>query len=150
MINEQATPETFYASYENFSAQGETGAPAFSADKSGLDTWLVVTPMQVTIAPGQAIQIPYTITIPKDADPGGYFSAIFWSSAPPATANDQVSIGAKVGLLVLLRVNGAVTESAGITQFDRNGHGFFYASLPVNLRYKFRNSGGDRVQPLVL
>jgi len=148
LINEQATPQTFYASYENFSAQGETGAPAFSADQTGLDTWLAVTPTQVTIAPGQAISVPYSIAIPKGTDPGGYFAAIFWSTSPPANSNAQVSIGAKVGLLVLLTVNGNVTESAGITQLSRDGHGFFYNSLPVTLLYKFRNNGGDRVEPV--
>ncbi|MDB5188675.1 MAG: hypothetical protein JWM92_273, partial [Candidatus Nomurabacteria bacterium] len=122
LINEQGTTQTFYASYENFSAQGETGAPAFSAEQSGLDTWLGVIPTQVTLTPGQVAKIPYTIAIPKGTEPGGYFAVIFWSNTPPSSESNQVSIGAKVGLLVLLRVNGTVTESAGITQFDRNGH----------------------------
>lgn len=148
IINEQSTTQTFYASYENFSAQGETGTPAFSSEKMGLDTWLHVTPEQITIAPGQAVPVPYTIIIPKDVDPGGYFAAIFWSNSPPSTSSTQVSIGAKVGLLILLRVNGNITESAGISQFDRNGHSFFYTSLPVTMRYKFHNNGGDRVEPL--
>ncbi len=148
LINEQATAETFYVSYENFSAQGETGTPAFSADKSDLDTWMTVTPSQVTIAPGQAVIVPYSIAIPKTAQPGGYFAAIFWSNNPPSNATSQVSIGAKVGLLILLSVNGNVTESAGINQFDRDGHGFFYTALPVAMQYTFRNNGGDRVQPV--
>lgn len=148
IINEQSTTQTFYASYENFSAQGETGAPAFSPEKIGLDTWLHVTPEQLTIAPGQAVPVPYAITIPKNAEPGGYFAAIFWSNSPPATSSTQVSIGAKVGLLILLRVNGNITESAGISQFDRNDHSFFYTTLPVTMRYKFRNNGSDRIEPL--
>jgi hypothetical protein len=147
LINEQATSQTFYVSYENFSAQGETGTPSFSSEQVGLDTWLGVVPPEVTIAPGQAVKIPYTINIPADADPGGYFAAIFWSTTPPSTSASQVSIGAKIGLLVLLRVNGDIRESGGITQFDRNGHGFFYTALPVSMRYKFRNDGADRVEP---
>ncbi len=147
LINEQATTETFYASYENFGAEGETGAPSFSSEKNGLDTWMSVAPEQVTIKPGQIIKVPYSIAIPKGTDPGGYFAAIFWSTTPPSTATTQLSIGAKIGLLVLLRVNGDIKEQAGITQFDRNGHGFFYTTLPVDFRYKFRNEGGDRVEP---
>ena len=147
LINEQSTPQTFYASYENFTAQGETGVPAFSSEKIGLDTWLSVGTPQITIAPGDIVKIPYTITIPKDAEPGGYFAAIFWSTTPPTGNSIQVSIGAKVGLLVLLRVNGAITEQAGLTLFDRNSHGFFYTTLPVDFRYKFRNDGSDRVEP---
>jgi hypothetical protein len=147
LINEQSTTQTFYPSYENFTAQGETGSPAFSTDPSGLDTWLSVPEKSVTIAPGQIMTVPYYIVIPKDAEPGGYFAAIFWSTTPPSAESGQVSIGAKIGMLVLLSVNGNVRESAGITQFDKNGHSFFYETLPVTLRYKFHNAGGDRVQP---
>jgi hypothetical protein len=147
LINEQSTTQTFYPSYENFSAQGETGTPEFSSDKSDLDTWISVPQTQITILPGQVMKVPYTIAIPKDADPGGYFAALFWSTTPPSTESGQVSIGAKIGMLILLTVNGNVRESAGITEFDRDGHGFFYQTLPVTLRYKFYNAGGDRVQP---
>ncbi|MEO5646659.1 MAG: hypothetical protein ABIQ91_04240 [Candidatus Paceibacterota bacterium] len=147
LINEQSTVQTYYVSYENFNAQGETGAPSFSADKTGLDTWLAVNPTQVTLDPGKAVKVPYAITIPANTQPGGFFAAIFWSTTPPNSGTTQLSIGAKVGVLILLRVNGEVTEKAGITQFDRNGHGFFYSALPVSLRYKFRNDGTDRVEP---
>jgi hypothetical protein len=148
LINEQAVTQTFYPSYENFSAQGETGSPAFSSEKVGLDTWVSIPQTQITIAPGQVLQVPYTITIPPNAEPGGYFSVLFLSTTPPSTNNGgEVSIGAKIGMLLLLRVNGNVAESAGITQFDKNGHGFFYKTLPVDLRYKFHNGGGDRVEP---
>lgn len=147
LINEQSAPQTFYPSYENFTAQGETGSPSFSSDKSDLDTWIAIPQPSVTIQPGQVLQVPYTITIPKTAEPGGYFAAIFWSTTPPSAESGQVSIGAKIGMLVLLSVNGAVRESAGVSQFDKNGHGFFYQTLPVTLRYKFHNAGGDRVQP---
>jgi hypothetical protein len=147
LINEQASPQTFYASYENFTAQGETGTPSFSSEKVGLASWLATNPTQITLEPGRAVKMPYSITIPKDAEPGGYFAAVFWSTTPPSTQSVQVSIGAKIGMLILLRVNGDVTEAGGITQFDRNGHGFFYTSLPVSLRYKFRNDGADRVEP---
>ncbi len=147
VINEQNTTQTFYASYENFSAEGETGAPTFNTEKTGLDTWITVSPQNITLAPGEARKVSYTITIPKDTEPGGYFAAIFWGSTPPSVNTAQVSIGAKVGVLILLTVNGQIAESAGITQFDRDGHGFFYTTLPVDLRYKFRNSGGDRVEP---
>src|ERR1700743_984086 len=67
LINEQTTTQTFYPSYENFSAQGETGSPSFSDEKTGLDTWITVGQPAVTLTPGQIVKVPYTITIPKDA-----------------------------------------------------------------------------------
>jgi len=148
LTNEQLNTETFYASYENFSAQGESGTPSFSNEKTDLDTWIKVSPEQVTLEAGKTVTVPYSIAIPATAEPGGYFAAIFWSNTPPNVSGTQVSIGAKIGLLVLLRVNGTIAEAGGITQFDRNGHSFFYTSLPVIMRYKFRNDGADRVEPI--
>lgn len=146
VTNEQSTSQTVYPSYENFTSNGESGAPVFSDKKTGLDTWMSVGSSQLSIGSGQSVTVPYTITIPKDATAGGYFAAIFWGTSSPSDTT-QLSIGAKIGLLVLLRVNGDIPESAGITTFDRNDHGFFYTTLPVELRYMFRNSGGDRVEP---
>ncbi|MDB5254929.1 MAG: exported protein of unknown function [Candidatus Nomurabacteria bacterium] len=148
LINDQANTQTFYASYENFSAQGDNGTPVFSAEKKGLDTWILATPDQVTVPAGKSVEVPYTITIPSNAVPGGYFAALFWSTVPPVTLpTQQLSIGAKIGSLVLLRVNGDIAESGGATSFERSDHGFFYTELPVAMNYIFQNSGADRVMP---
>src|SRR3990167_7155699 len=40
LINERDTDETYYASYTNFEAQGETGSPSFVDAKEGLGTWI--------------------------------------------------------------------------------------------------------------
>ena len=37
----------------------------------------------ITIQPGEKKEIPFTITVPKDAEPGGQYGAIFFT--PPAT-----------------------------------------------------------------
>jgi hypothetical protein len=58
-----------------------------------------------------------------------------------------VSVGAKVGILVLLRVSGAVKEGGGILSFGAKDDGRFFANLPVDFTYRFNNSGNDRVKP---
>jgi hypothetical protein len=50
-------------------------------------------------------------------------------------------------MLVLLRVNGAVSESGGIVAFDTIDHSRVYTALPVGFFYRFENAGGDRVKP---
>lgn len=145
LLNDQQTPITFYTSYENFVAGDDnSGTPKFIGAEDGLATWME-SPSEVTLAPGEVKKVNFTIRVPEDAAAGGYFGAIFWNTMPPS--GGQVSIGAKVGMLVLLSVSGDVTESGGITSFTRAGHGFFYTALPINFSYTFRNDGGDRVQP---
>jgi hypothetical protein len=143
LINENNTIETYYSSFANFEAQGESGSPAFVDPTEGLGTWMQ-TDESVTLAPRQQKVIPFKITIPQNAEPGGNFAVVFWGNAP---AGQGVAIGAKTGILVLLSVNGDVKESAGLLNFNTKDSKFFYNTLPVSFEYRFKNDGGDRVKP---
>ena len=147
LINEYNGTKTFYSSFENFEATGETGTPAFIEGEQGLATWIETTP-QITLEPGKQKKVPYAIHIPKDADPGGYFAAIFWSTSPPKSKEGgAVSIAAKVGILVLLKVTGEIEEGVGLLEFSTENNKKFFDALPINFIFRFKNSGGDRVKP---
>lgn len=147
LINEQDSEITFYTSSENFEAQGESGTPNFTSGKDGLATWIKVTD-KITLKKGERVKVPFSIEIPASADAGGHFAGIFLSTVPPqATDGGQVSVGAKVGMLILLKVNGPVKEEAGILSFNVKGNKRFLTSLPVDFEYRFNNNGGDRVNP---
>jgi len=146
LINEGTTPQTFYSSYANFEAQGETGTPTFVTPTDDLGTW-IEAPSSATLSPRESKTVPIKITIPKNAEPGGHFAAIFWGTTPSATTPGSVAIGAKTGMLVLLRVNGDVAEKGGIIQFGLESGKTFYTALPVSFFYRFQNNGGDRIEP---
>jgi hypothetical protein len=146
LINERATDQTFYSSYANFEAQGETGTPTFVDAHDDLGTWMQA-PASVSLKAGESKIVPFTITIPKGAEAGGHFAALFWGTTPSNTTTSQVSIGAKVGTLVLLRVNGTITESGGILDFTTKAKQVFFTSRPVTFHYRFENSGVDRIKP---
>lgn len=142
IINEEEGSRTFYTSAQNFEARGETGTPNFVDGDTGLASWVTVAP-EITLTQGEKQTVPFSIAIPANADAGGHFAAIFLSTVPPGDA--QVSIGAKVGVLLLLRVAGDVTEAAGVSDFGADR--FFSVSTPVGFSYRFSNDGGDRVNP---
>ncbi len=146
LVNETKNTQTFYASFANFEAQGDTGSPTFVDAKDDLGTWITTEQASITLAPGAQKEMSFTITIPKDAEPGGHFAAIFWGTSPGG-APGQVSIGAKTGMLILLSVNGDVKESAGLVDFTLHNNTHFYRQLPVGFQYRFSNQGGDRVKP---
>lgn len=147
LINEQEDTKTFYSSTANFEAQGESGTPTFTDSKEGLASWIHLQP-EVTLNKGEQAKVAFSIQVPKDADAGGHFAAIFLSTVPNATDKGQVSIGAKIGVLVLLRVSGDVKEGGGILGLDTKNSSKIFTSLPINFVYRFNNSGGDRVNPL--
>ena len=148
LLNEQSETKIFYSSFENFEPSGESGAPSFIGAKEGLATW-IKTESQMTLKSNERKKISFSITIPKDAESGGYFAAIFFGSqAPKAQGGGQVTVGSKIGVLMLLRVSGEVKEGGGLLEFEGKDKQRFFSSLPITLAYRFNNTGGDRVMPL--
>ena len=146
IINEQDTDQTYYTSVENFDSQGESGTPNFTASKEGLPSWVQIEE-KVTLKKGERVKVPYSIAIPSNADAGGHFAAIFLSTVPPSAEDGQVSVGAKVGMLVLLHVTGDIKEQGGLLSFATIEAKKILPNLPVNFVYRFKNDGNDRVKP---
>src|SRR3989338_1288867 len=129
LINEQEETKKFYTTFENFEAQGETGTPKFTAAVSGLGSWISAA-STVTLKSGEQKEIPFTIAIPTNAEPGGHFAGIFLGTSPPELeGGGQVSVGAKVGVLILLRVSGAMKEGVNLLAFKPVRR--FVSSLPA-------------------
>jgi|SRR3989344_549862 len=146
LFNEGQSEKTFYVTYENFEAKGETGTPSFVPGTTDLATWITTEP-NIIIKPGEEKLVKFAINIPNDAEAGGHFAAIFWSTTPPPKESTQLSIGAKIGTLVLLRVRGNITEEGGVLEFGATNHKKYYNSLPIEFYYRFQNAGNDRVKP---
>lgn len=144
VMNEQDEAKTLYSSYENFEARGENGTPTFVPATEGLGTWLT-TDQSITLNPRESKVIPFTINIPSGAEAGGHFAAIFWSNSPNTPG--QVSIGAKIGTLVLLTVSGDITEEGNVMDFATKDGQKKFDALPVGFTYRFQNGGNDRVKP---
>jgi hypothetical protein len=147
LLNNTDETVTYYSSVEKFEAQGETGTPNFVSADSGLATWTSV-PESVTLAPNQSEEVDYTIAIPADAQPGGHFAAIFWSTlSPDAAEGGQVLIGSKSGVLLLVGVAGDFEEDGGVIEFGLLSGDRLVNRLPERLYYRFQNEGGNRLKP---
>jgi hypothetical protein len=146
VTNESNSATTYYTQVENFESKDESGNPQFVQTKEGLATWISVAG-SVSASAGEEKTIPFTIRIPRNAEPGGYFASIFVRTTPPPEAGGEVSIGARLGTLILLRVNGDIQEGVDILEFSTKDKKRFFTSLPVELYYRFQNTGTDRVKP---
>lgn len=147
LFNEESTEKTFFISFENFEPRGDSGAPYFIGAKDGLATWISVQD-KITVSPGERIPVSYSVDIPKDTKPGGYFSAVFFGTQPVKNEDGgKVSIGGKIGVLILLRVSGDIEESGGLLGFTTSNNKKFFTGLPISFEYRFNNTGGDRVVP---
>jgi len=146
LVNNQDDTITYFSSFENFEAQDETGVPRFVDSDDDLATWITVN-KQIILEPGERREIPFSVDVPMDAGVGGHFSAIFWGTTPPDTDAGEIGVGAKVGILLFLRVSGDVVEKGEIIEFHSLTEKKFFDSLPVDMLYRFENSGNDRTKP---
>lgn len=137
----------YYISYENFEPRGDSGAPYFIGAKDGLATW-ITTQDKITLNNQSETKVPFSITIPQNTKPGGYFAAVFFGTQPTNNVtNSEVSVGGKVGVLILLRVNGEIEEKGGLLSFGLIDGKRFQSTLPITFEYRFNNVGGDRIVP---
>lgn len=146
IVNETDKSETYYASYANFEAQGESGTPVFVEPSGDLGTWMRVEP-SLTLRAGESREVTLTISIPSGAEPGGHFAVVFWGTTPPGQSG-AISVGSQTALLVLLSVSGEIREEFGLVDFKVKGGQWLFRMLPVGFEYRFSNQGGDRVKPV--
>jgi len=144
LINEQDVSLIFRASSERLTVRGSYGEPVFTGEKVGLATWIEFASSTVNLAPGEEIRIPFTIEVPENADPGGHYAAVFWSTVP-GEVGTGMGISMRVAALMLLRVSGEVIEEGEILNFKTREKLANY--LPIDFSFKLKNTGTIHLKP---
>jgi len=136
---------------EDFVAKGEEGQQTFvdpetNTGKFSLAKWIEVE-QSFTVAANESKQVPYSITVPSGAEPGGHYGVIFFSpSVVSGTAAGGVTAIPKVGALMLVTVPGDITYSGRIIEFATKKL-FIDSNNKVGLLTRFENTGSAHVKP---
>ncbi len=151
VFNETTQAVTLYSSTANFKAKDETGVPDFLTvvEDDTLATWISLAPGPFVLQPGERLEVPVEIVVPKNAGAGGHFAGIFFSpQAPqPTGQTSEVVIGSKIAALVLLRVEGEIREAGAIAEFATTSGETTFNRLPIDFLLRFQNSGNVHVRP---
>ncbi len=121
LTNDSNGEQTYYATVQNFVPYGEEGQQRFmpETDTSGLVSWVALDQPSVTLKAGESRDFAFAISLPKDAEPGGHYAAVFFSTIPPSEQGaTAVGVGAKTGVLLLVTVNGDIHEQATVESFS--------------------------------
>lgn len=151
--NDTNQRQTYYTSIQNFVPQGEEGQQEFvqEAVPSGLMTWIGLDRPTVMLDPGESADFGWAVRIPQNAEPGGHYAAVFFSTIPDGAAGSAVGVGAKTGVLFLVNVNGNIREAASIESFtvlDRNRIPATKLNrLPAHFEVRMRNQGSVHLRP---
>lgn len=104
----------------------------------------------VTIPANDSKVVTVQITVPKDAQAGGYFGAIRFAPTTPDSGG-QVNLSASVASLVLLTVPGPVDEKLNLTDFSILQAGKsatdFRTPKDLKLSFRFENAGNIQIGP---
>ena len=155
VTNLTQAPITIHPIENDFVAGDEKGTPAIILDENSyapthsLKRFMV--PLQnVTINANETKQIDVTVTVPKSAQPGGYFGAIRYA---PATTDGSksVNLSASVASLILMTVPGPTTEQLLLTNFEVQQDGSsgsnFRTPDDLSLMMRFLNKGNLQAAP---
>ncbi len=148
VTNDEGAERTYYFSIQKFVPNGENGQQDFLplSDTSGLPSWLFIERSSVTVKAGETQTIPFEIRIPSSTRPGGHYAAIFLSTLPPnQISSSSTQVVARTGALVILRVNGSLSESYAIDRLALNGASFTHP--PVAFSMLVRNTGDIHLVP---
>lgn len=90
-------------------------------DSGGTDAiakWIRIEAGQIQLATGASALVPFKISVPRDAEPGGHFATILFN---PTASSSSSATGAnviqRVGSLILMRVSGKIVENGSISKF---------------------------------
>lgn len=139
----------------DFIAGDESGTPALilDADKYAPTHSLkrFMTAFEpVTIAAKQTATVDVTITVPDDAQAGGYFGAIRFAPTIPGSGG-QVNMSTSVASIILLTVPGDLKEQMALTDFEiKQGSKvgtFFGSANDIAATVRFENKGNVQLAP---
>lgn len=147
--NDSTMTQTLEMNAENFTATDEQGTIGLTEEETpfSLASWVKFSSPNLTLKSGQEVTVPFTITVPRNAEPGGHYASVFGQLSPDASAiggGAGTALGQKVGALILLRVAGDVKEDAEIATFTVDG---FQAGEDVPFAIRVQNRGSVHIRP---
>jgi hypothetical protein len=122
--------------------------PAIIAQYDGA-AWITPDISSVLLSGGETRQIPFTLTPPADAGPGGHYAQLIFRiiTNQADTAQTTTQIAPEVSSVVLLNTPGNVVESADATLREQS-----WLSLRANreLELQLANNGNIHLLPQIL
>lgn len=119
VINKSERTETFYPAVENMKGISDQGAPLFTVDESsfGLSDWISIHQESITIEPGESRELSFTVSVPEEAGPQGYYGAFFVTRQAPEQRRTGAAVDFKVGTILSFRIQGDAYEETAIREF---------------------------------
>lgn len=157
IVNNNTYDVTYYASPMDFEADGEQGKGRFlplvedrnssTSAKATLGYWVDISSDPILIPRGTSGEIPFTVTVPENASPGGHYAAILVGTKPgeEEISGPMMRISSFVSSLLFVRIKGEVVERARIREFLSKKR--LYETPQADFLLRFENTGNTHLKP---
>jgi hypothetical protein len=154
VVNTNAATLQVHAMVMGFAAADEFGHGNFiplsqlTGNSDALANWITVSGATVSVPADGATDVPFTVSVPSDASPGGHYGAILigTGSAATSTNGSQVGVSSFISALIFVRVSGNIVESAQVHSFSTDKS--YYQTPDVNFSVNIQNTGNVHVRPV--
>jgi len=151
VANRTGKTQTIEFSVEDFEGSEDPAqATVFMGDEDGnwsARHWIEPELGSIVLNQGETITFSAKITVPKGAEPGGHYAALFASSNMETTdeQGSAISITSRVGCLFLITVSGNIVEEGNLSPIEAP---FFAEYGPLEIGLVFNNTGNVHLRPM--
>ena len=119
VTNQSGRTETFYPVVENMMGINDQGAPVFTLEDRGygLSEWVSIHQNSITLGHEEAGEFSFTVSVPDEAGPQGYYGAFFVTRQAPEQRRTGAAVDFKVGTILSFRIQGDAYEEINIREF---------------------------------
>lgn len=136
-----------YAADGFLTADGTLDVLGAGEESTALGSWVVVDTPEVVVEPGASVEVPFTLTVPDDVQPGDYAAAVV--SSLLVEDADGVSVDRRLGSRMHVRVGGdlapALAVSGVLVDYDAGSNPVAPGTATVT--FTVTNTGNARVAP---
>lgn len=143
-------------SVADFTASNESGSPKIEENSNlpstaSVRTW-VAGLKDFSLGTKQEQQIRLYVNVPDDAEAGGHYGVIQFSGVSPEVDTTGVGLSASTGVLLLVRVDGSISEQASLSSFfvankEGGNQSSFFESTPLTFVFRAQNTGNVHIKP---
>lgn len=146
VYNTEEEAVTVIMEAQDFVPLGEGGQVMIAEESNetfSLAKWMVLSPTEFFMEPGERRVVTFTIQVPHNGEPGGHYGSVLTKIAGSPSGGAS-AVAQKIGSLLLLQVAGPVQEqmwvkSFAVPEFSEQG--------PITFETRLENVGSVHLKP---
>lgn len=155
VTNRIGVTKTFILETEDFTASPNLEQTVILLDDQrgpySLKDYLKYPASEVKLNHSERAVIPITVSVPRDAEPGGLYGSVVISTKTDPTeekSTAKTSLITRIGVLIFVKVPGEVKTEGKVEKFDTfPSKKFYFNNDPIKFQVLFRNTGNVHLNP---